>query len=515
MAREDVRVAGCSARTEEDRGESCSTPNLENDQSTADYIGPSGQSACADASSSLKNGRSVTPDCPDLPEDTLCLVFRELSVLDLGSCHAVCSSWNRALKRKTGAMNLVWRRKMEECWWSLCSCDDSGSETHPGFRVLFQEKVCDRMRLRDDMKFGRFADSCDSRPWLMRGHSKRVQSVEQFGGRFCVTCSEDGEMRQWVLPLEGRRPEGNIVFERNDLVGTIESFVKIGSNAIAVSGNGGITAIVHFEVNEDKLKCHILQYIYSGRVSTMCSTGKDMLACAFSDGIIRVFPIYPSAVCTETPIETSIDEGMVLRGHKSCINSIVCLEGGSLLLSKSADQTARMWKSDTGECLWTAQFEGAIGGPSFIGTTQREVAVLCDTLEQCTIHICRLSDGVTNRILGMPCRVHAAEVHERSLLCGTEDGSIIEYSLDTGQQTLKLQGALESTVQSLWYLGRDSSIAIGQDGQMILLGLRTKVTHREIALKMRNPQLCFYDATHRTVLLASTGYLVRAIVFVH
>jgi hypothetical protein len=107
--------------------------------------------------------------------------------------------------------------------------------------------------------------------------------------------------------------------------------------------------------------------------------------------------------------------------------------------------------------------------------------------------------------------------------------SIAGFDLNHGSQTHSYGQILGFAVASVAWLVKDRWIlAIGGDGEMCLVraspSLGDSKTDREkeeeedrviqrIRLRFQNPGGMVYSDTHKTLLVASSGYLVRALVF--
>jgi WD40 repeat protein len=301
---------------------------------------------------------------------------------------------------------------------------------------------------------------------------------------------------------------------------------------------------------EKKLKCRYLQasddeldhYMTCTCLDLHPSSNQHLWITGSSDSNIRVYNVE-----NDDKDGTLVDEEktpMLLQGHSGCVHGIALVGDGNdddtnLLYSRSSDQTVRIWNPTTGECLRTISFDGAIGGVGFLGfrRSRNQMAVLFDSLEGCAVRICHAVDGsLVQEITNDSSRITATHLYEQSLLCGTADGSVVAFDLRDGSQMHSFGQLMGSYVTSVVWLVKDRWIlAVASDGEMCLIraasqdSLADSKTEqqqqqqqqqqaddriaRRIQLRFINPGGMVYCDRAKTLLVASSGYLVRAFVF--
>ena len=107
-----------------------------------------------------------------LSNDELRLIFRHLPVSDLGRCMLVSKQWKNALLEEDGAdeETSVWRLKYEERWWSPL-------RNQCNYLEYFRGTVQNDRELAEKLLHGRMVQDCETRSWLLTGHSKRVKNI--------------------------------------------------------------------------------------------------------------------------------------------------------------------------------------------------------------------------------------------------------------------------------------------------------------------------------------------------
>jgi len=495
-----------------------------------------------------------------LPGDILGRVFQYISLKDLGQCAQICRVWNHFLFHD----DFTWRCKMEDIGWCIQSLGNSNTSHDTTIanydnggcsvsrRTIFRDWILEKSQLANALERGNFMGDCDTKPWLLFGHSKTVRSILEMTSmdgncNYIVTISDDGEIQYWKLPFESSRPKGKTVpFNLKDRVGTISTAVTTISrdlnstaNVAAIGFKGAIIVQLYWKKedkgNEDySLHCRALQNLsgHQGPVRCICDVGSHTLITGCSDGILRVFKL---------PQKNDLDNGLLveetgeaqailqMKGHRSGVNTVSLGCDNNTVLSHGSDQTVRLWNYETGGCLWVFHFDKAVAGTEVIGIRQKEMALFCDSLEQPSMRIMRIPDGkLKKEIKPSSCtlgnsRVCVTCIYDRFLLCGTEDGSLLQFNVDTGEQTHFLDRILRSSVLDLEYLLHDTVLATGEDGHMVVVKILDRVDSvrkakvkvlRDIALNMR-PQRggLFYSPESSTILVPSSGYLVRAFAF--
>jgi len=462
----------------------------------------------------------MTVDMNKLSNDVLRLVFRHLSVPELGQCMVVCKKWKETLTEEEGADQdiSVWRLKLEERWWRP-------SASHENYREQFHERLQYQRQFARELENGRFVKDCESRSWLLTGHDKRVHFIGQ-SGSFIITVAGNGQFQSWKLPFDNNRPRGQVVITANE-IGRVDTTVQIDDSRIILGSFDGTVILVYFGTKHDDtaIEGRIVQRFqqHPRPVNSICAS-QSIVITACADNLIRAFSVSDDS-SDNAPLETENEPLVVMRGHTRGVNQLRLGSRDSTVLSSSTDQTVRIWNYMTGECLRSLSFDCFGGGPSIFGCNRNEVALLWDTAEgEAILRVHRLADGREVRSLQTATsgRFYTADLHEQFILCGTKDGHLIEFDLLGGHRTCETEHSLGSTVTTVQYLGdRNTAYVIVYDGRLLLVRRQkcsstshhdTWVVVRTIALNMRASAFS-YEPSCRTLLVASEGYLVRAFVF--
>lgn len=467
-----------------------------------------------------------------IPDESLIHIFLYLSIKNLGRIASVNQRWNRVLRSEESSC-IIWKRALEDQWWIR-----SSSNHYQICKEIVQEQIL----LAQVVQEKRFARDCDSRQILLvsrHGSSRRVVAMLKMFHDFWVTFSEDGIIRYWKLPLEGNRPTATDLFDNGDAF-KISSVRSVGAQRVAFLTNKGIK-VIRFHLinsandeagNNSTLGVHVCQNIVvdSGNLTSLAANS-TAIATSFSNGIIKVFQasFYGNTTGIQERSCPQTNEGdaiAILQGHQSGC-SVSFMEKDYILLSCSSDETIRIWDYKKQQCLSSIRFDGAIaGGPSILGRKGNLFIVLTENLDQrhsvfsCEYNIPGGSSGAIIRKRkivetdGSPTkRMVAFELYGRSLLCGTADGRLVEFDLETGNQTNQFDNALNGDSILLFLrLGSDKALVLGELGQIQLLDLHRQLVLCQISNRMR-PGILMFDKDSLTLFVASNGYLVRAFIF--
>ena len=470
-----------------------------------------------------------------LSEDVLRMIWNFVSLSDLSSYAQVCKNWNALLSRND---DILWRWRSQNTFW------ESGNST----RELLQKRIQNNLKLSVHLEHGHFVQQCDGpRSWLLCGHSKTVinMTILQYEGfRTVITCSADGEIRSWPLPFESNRPpstlliklEGSTTFVPGGVEWIEEDDDKcVPPYRLIVCGRKRVYLMeIHEtkinEMNDSKetapiLSCTLLQSTaleYYATCTFLDTTNSKFLT-GSSDATIRVYDIVQHDKDEAIAVSIAIQDPLLLNGHKSSIQSL-SFGGDSddLLLSRSSDQTVRLWNHLNGECRATINFDGSIGGVIFLGFSQDCMAVFYDSLDICSVRICEIYSGRLRQEITTETRISATYLQEQSLLCGTVDGRIVCFNLQHGgRKEIFIRKVLESSITSIQWLVRFHWIlAMTYTGQMCLIRVFARgegeFSHqivRQISLRFQNPDDIVFSSNDNTLFVASSGDLVRIFVF--
>lgn len=452
------------------------------------------------------------------------LVFRHLSVPDLGRCLRVCQHWHGALTEPEGADEDVslWRLKYEERWWNPL-CNHSSN-----YLQEFRDTVAYCRCFASDMVQGRFVSDCQSRSWLLTGHSREVRTVFRLGN-FIVTVAEDCEIIQFQVPILVSRPVGATVLLGDQLTTgnqlakmRMQHCFRISPNLMAIGTFDGTFLVVHLEAGETGVTGRVHQRFqqHPRPVNAICGNRTRVITgCA--DGLLRVFVVSEPEM--SSPSEKEDGPLLHLRGHGAGVNQLLFGSKDGIVLSSSTDQTIRLWDYNSGECLRVLQFDCIAGGVGILGCSRTQVVLKWDAPNtDSVVGIVRLSDGETlSRVQNSTSgRFYELDLYGHSMLCGTKDGHLVEFDLFTGRRTCATDASLGGTVKLAHYLGdRNTAFVVIYEGPLIVLRRHSSaqndswVVVRTLELRRMHVNGVLYDASHRMLLVKSQGYLVRVFLF--
>lgn len=155
-----------------------------------------------------------------------------------------------------------------------------------------------------------------------------------------------------------------------------------------------------------------------------------------------------------------------LRGHTDYVGRIAWSRDGRLLASPSADQTIRLWDSETGECLRTLTgHSDVVFAVAFDPSGQ---ALASAGLDDCVM-LWSTATGMRRRLLGKHRNgafTVAFDPADRLLVSGGNDGSIKVWNPASGSLLYSLNGHAGS-VNSVAFVSPDQRLASGSLDQTV------------------------------------------------
>jgi WD40 repeat protein len=218
-----------------------------------------------------------------------------------------------------------------------------------------------------------------------------VLAVTQLSDRRVATCAEDRLVRLWAENFSVC--EATLVGH----TGAVHSCAQLPDGRLVTGGGSGDNSVRIWDIGIAGASCSICKSTLSGHrgaVTAVVPLPDDRLMTASQDETVRVWRI-SSGECLSTFV-----------GHSQPVTSAVALVDGELAISSSCDGTLRVWRLSDGECIST--LEGHLDVVT--GVVDLGGGLVCSTSHDGTVRVWATNGGECLSVIqcdAAPCSITA------------------------------------------------------------------------------------------------------------